>query len=331
MHQRKIAQHVGPGDRFSGTGGPTDALKQAVTNAVADYQSLSSLKEVRRQLIDESFVLLQDVFDVGLMPDTPHAFAPVTDCEGADHGRIAALIVHGLLGLETVSYGSENQGQLFVNLVALPGEGVVPEKSRSEMRGHTDAASFPFRGQSDKQYPQIAPSPDTVTLVGLRNPDAVPTTLMKLSEIVQNISLEDVRALQEHGFLISAQRTFVRGTEKILGAPHAADSVPVLWNSPEGLWVRYSHSHVAVLDEDNLAQRQAKDSFQAAANKCKREVVVQPGSILIVNNRNTLHGRGPVGGKVGAQSRWLLRTYGLSSAAIKDSQRYPDVHHQLFP
>src|SRR5262245_52906265 len=66
---------------------------------------------------------LRAVFDASSPGDTPTGFLPVPDTSATVAGRAAALAVHALLQLETVSYGSENDGSLFVNLVAMPGEG----------------------------------------------------------------------------------------------------------------------------------------------------------------------------------------------------------------
>ncbi|WP_126623660.1 hypothetical protein [Bordetella hinzii] len=181
---------------------------------------------------------LKGVFDAVSLVDTPGGFFPVPDTDGTVAGRAAALAVHGLLKMETVSYGSENDGNLFVNLVAMPGAGAFAEKSKGSMRGHTDAVSFPFSGENDPQYERIAPSPDFVTLVGLRNPNGVPTRPIPLKDVLARLSPADVEELKKPQFSIRAQRTFRQGTKRILGEEHVVIDVPVLKDSGGDIHIR---------------------------------------------------------------------------------------------
>lgn len=247
-------------------------------------------------------------------------------------GRTAALAVHGLLQLETVSYGSENDGHLFVNLVGMPGPGAFAEKSKSSMRGHTDAVSFPFNGDDDPRDGRIAPSPDLVTLIGLRNPNGVPTRLMQLRDVMALLSPADVEELKKSQYALRAQRTFRRGTKRTLGTEHFVIDAPVLKDSGSGISVRYSHSNVTPMVSGGPAE-QASNNLEACCNQTAKPVVVQPGDILVINNRSALHGRGEVGDDVGGQSRWLLRTYALDTSSLQAHKRRQGsaAPHVLFP
>jgi hypothetical protein len=237
-----------------------------------------------------------------------------------------------LLRLETVSYGSENDGHLFVNLVAMPGQGAVPEKSKASMRGHTDAVSFPFNGEDDPEDPRIAPSPDFVTLIGLRNPKRVPTRVMSLSDMLGRLSTDDVAELKKAQYLIRAQRTFRLGTKKLLGDEHSVVDAPVLKDTERGTYVRYSHSNVVPTEEGGAAAR-ASGRLEAACNETAVPVVIDPGDIVFVNNRLALHGRGEVGDGFGGQSRWLLRTYALDTSSLPSHKRHLSGKppHVLYP
>ena len=69
---------------------------------------------------------------------------------------------------------------------------------------------------------------------------------------------------------------------------------------------------------------------QACLN-CVIPVALVPGDIAIVNNRIALHGRTKVGEGHGGESRWMLRTYGLDTSELDESQRHPDSAFMLFP
>lgn len=99
-----------------------------------------------------------------------------------------------------------------------------------------------------------------------------------------------------------------------------------------GIIVRYSHSTVTPLEEGGAAER-ASNHLEAACNRAARPMVVEPGDILLVNNRVVLHGRGEVGGDAGGESRWLLRTYGLDTSGLMPHKRHLGDRppHVLFP
>lgn len=295
------------------------------------YALGDELESLRQAVRHAPYVHLRGVFDAKVLPDTPTAFASQPPCPSAVSAMYSVVLLNQLCGLETISYRSENEGHLFVNLVAIPGAGKAAEKSTKKMRGHTDAASFPFRGTQDPVNTRIAPSPDVVCLAALRNPNRVSTTVMSLHDALAMLTVAEQNLLKTSEFLINTQRTFQQGTAAILGHEHLVDGGHILWDGPHGTWVRYSHSHVVVLDDTDAALNAAKANFEQALQACCREVVLEPGDVLLVNNRLALHGRSPVGDALGGQSRWLLRTYGLDTADVLAAQRYPDSDHMLYP
>ncbi len=290
------------------------------------------LAAIRHEVLLAPFVVLTNVFEPTHLPDTPDWFTPVPDTTGTYAGRAAAIAAQAFLGMETVSYGSENSGELFVNLTAIPGDGKFARKSQGRLRGHTDGVSFPFNGETDASNARIAPSPDVVTLVGLRNPKSVPTTVMVLQDALGRLSVEDIHELKQAQFSIESQTTFLEGMRDILGDVHTAIDEPVLKDAATGTIVRFSHSSVSPTEPDGAAER-AVENFSKACSEVAQAVTIQPGDLLLVSNRLCLHGRGEVGGEIGGQSRWLLRTYGLVTFQLDDSRRHLGDRpvHVLFP
>lgn len=274
------------------------------------------------------FARLEAVFDPDELGPTPEAFIPIPACSGTIAARAAMLAFIGLLEVEAVSYGSENGGELFVNLVTLPGEGVFAAKSRKSMHGHTDAVSFPVRGYKSASFPNIAPSPDVVCLAALRNPDGVPTIVLPVPVLVAALAPDHVAELKKRQFSVRSQKTFITGTKRVLGEELVEVGVEVLLDTGEGTWIRYSHSSVDAVGDDSEA---AIEELNAACAGAAAHVVLQPGDLLILSNRTALHGRAEVGGDPGETSRWLIRGYGLKTQELAEAQRYAGSPHMLYP
>ncbi|WP_271606219.1 hypothetical protein [Bradyrhizobium sp. CCBAU 11434] len=245
------------------------------------------------------WLLIENFFDAGGLPDTPQTIAPTGD-DSWWPGAYAALAAIDAIKHKPVAYRCENDGHLFVNLTGLPGQGKLAEKSRAKMRGHTDACSFPFPSEF-KAGDVISPSPDVVVLVGYRNPDSVPTFLAPMHAITDKMDAADIGELQKPHFSIGTQNTFKINHTLV-------DASITSFDPMRGWSIRFSHSKI-VADPDNPAAVKALESLRQAAANSFESIVVSPGSVLLVNNRTALHGRGLVGGEIGGQSRWLMRTY----------------------
>ncbi|WP_339541391.1 TauD/TfdA family dioxygenase [Pseudomonas sp. RA_5y_Pfl1_P24] len=304
-------------------------------------QVIAALTEVNVDLYDlqhsawaNPLIHLRGVFEIHDLPGTPTAFIPVPDVPTTVAARASAVVCLAALNTDTISYGSENDGHLFVNLVVLPGDDDFAEKSKGDMRGHTDGVSFPVRGLPHEFDERVAPSPDFVCLSGLRNPYGTTTTVMPLSAVLQRLTSEEINELTKPQYILRPQKTFKRGLRKLFGKDspllEVMAGIQMLFETEDGYWIRYSHS-ASETDFDSELASQAITRFEQACQECSASVVIAPGDILLVNNRIGLHGRGVVGGEAGGDSRWLLRTYGLDTRKLRADQRYPDSSFKLYP
>lgn len=307
-------------------------LLPAIVTALEEVKV--SLYDVQHSAWSNPLIHLRAVFDVHELPETPTAFIPVPDLATTVAARACAVACLAALNSDTISYGSENEGHLFVNLVVLPGDDDFADKSKADMRGHTDGVTFPIRGQRHEFDKRVAPSPDFVCLSGLRNPDEITTTIMPLSAVLQQLTHDEINELTKPQYVIRPQKTFKRGLRKLLGKDSALldamAGIQLLFEGDDGYWIRYSHS-AADTDYDSEMATQAVTRFEQACSKCSTSVVISPGDLLVVNNRVGLHGRGVVGGEAGGNSRWLLRTYGLDTRDLTPDQRYEGSAFKLYP
>ncbi|WP_241579329.1 TauD/TfdA family dioxygenase [Rosenbergiella nectarea] len=280
----------------------------------------------------QPYLKLEDIFQPSDLPDTPTDFCPVPNVEGTVLARVTAIACLATINSATVSYGSENEGELFVNLVVFPpGRGKFTDKSADKMSGHTDGVSFPVRGQHNPMNNRIAPSPDFVCLSALRNPKQVPTTVMPLDQLMGQLSTEHIEQLQKPQYIIGSQLTFRDGITKILGEELIVDDAQLLFSINQNWWIRFSHSVTQPAEiEQHLAQ-EAMDSLKNACINSAIELPLQPGDIALVNNRIALHGRSEPGNEYGGQTRWLLRTYGLDASDIAPEKWHKDSAFMLYP
>lgn len=292
----------------------------------------SSCAEVQAFAWAQPYLKLEAVFQPSDLTDTPTGFCPVPEVEGTALARVTAIASLAAINSATVSYGSENGGDLFVNLVVFPpGRGKFSDKSADKMSGHTDGVTFPLRGYRDPTNGRIAPSPDFVCLSALRNPKQVPTTVMPLDHLMRRLSQEHIDELQKPQYIIGSQLTFRDGMIDILGDELEVDDAQLLFQMNGSWWIRFSHRTTQIAEIGQQSAQEAMDALKHACAHCVITVPLQPGDIALVNNRIALHGRSEPGSEYGGETRWLLRTYGLDVSDIDPDQWHKDSTFMLYP
>ncbi|KPY54786.1 Uncharacterized protein ALO46_03273 [Pseudomonas syringae pv. solidagae] len=309
------------------------ALGQVLVGEVV--RSLSQFGVAHTDLIAHAWeapcIHLVGAFDADVGADTPVDFLPVPDTEATIIARASVIAANAALGSHTISYGTENEGALFVNLVVKPGEGYEAEKSQGSMKGHTDGVWLPVRGEQHPYGMRISPSPDFVCLAGLRNPKQVPTTIMPLRKVLNHLNEDQLHELAKPQYIIGPQFTFKKRLKELFGVDLLVEDSQLLFWVGDSPWIRYSHSSTQTDSEQSLDAKAAMDAFETACKLCVEAYSLAPGDIILVNNRICLHGRAEVGEEHGAKSRWLLRAYGLDTTGFDASQWHKDSSHTLYP
>jgi L-asparagine oxygenase len=271
------------------------------------------------------WICLRTKFVPDGLPTTPISWEPSPAMAWWPLASMACGFMR-IAGLQPVSYRSENDGHAFVNLTVRPDDpndraGVA--KSRGQLRGHTDAVAFPFAHEFELGERDASPAPDALVLVALRNPERVPTKVASISNVIERLSPTEQAALRSPVFLIRAQESFQL-------ARNVTDRALLADDPRSGMVMRFSHSAVSVDRRAYPQQFAALEKFKSLLAEQYVEVSLEPGDILIVNNRTAIHGRAPVGDDFAGTSRWLLRTYGhwLTTTALYEEN---DRKHILLP
>jgi len=274
---------------------------------------LASYEKLKENLI--SALILRDA-----LPNVGPLQAPSTMVDGENPANWWALAqtirtICNELGIFLSSYTSENSGALFVHLAPQPGSSASAQKSKKDLRGHTDAAVKPFP-QETSSFGSESPSPDLVILACLRNPNSVATRVAPLSTIRKALPKDVFEKLQEPCYDFFPQSSFSTPDG------HKLENVPILVRDHfEGFKIRFSHSKIHPSDPgDNLAAYALEVLKQTVATAYE-DVILRTGDLLLVNNRTAIHGRGVVAGEIEVSmlDRWLMRAYGM--------HRNPGIYH----
>lgn len=285
----------------------------------------------------QPFIHFKNAFSVVGLPYTPRAFAPLANRKWWPAAYSALGLMH-LNDMKAYSYECENQGQVFVNLVAMPSEKVeepkivkkpdeggkdskTKPKSISAMRGHTDAAAHPLPTE-DTSINKLSPSPNYVALMCLRNKKTA-TRVCALSDVYGDLSEEAIDELKLPQFIVTPQESFELSHPPLVNAS-------ILNDAP--MSIRFSHRNVTVdpaSDNFNDAQAALNELIEAIKSNMT-DLVLEPGDIVFVNNQTAIHGRSQPEAQLGGKSRWLLRTY----AILNSVNTYPvdnQIPHLLYP
>ena len=228
------------------------------------------------------------------LPRTPTDSAPGYKTTFVSEAVLAGMAQ--LLG-QPYSYSTEKRGALFHNIVPVPGKEHAPSNQGSEtaFRFHTEAAYLDFR-------------PDYLALLCLRK-----------SAVGGGTFLSDTR----HAFnaLTGAHQEQLRGDNYYTRAPVSfgagvwTERVPMITGDTSRPICRVNFEGV------HAGTPQASDALEAFSDALSASVVrvvLEPGELLIVNNKIAVHGRDPFKPNYDGKDRWLQRIY--IRASLSESQ-----------
>jgi L-asparagine oxygenase len=139
---------------------------------------------------------------------------------------------------------------------------------------------------------------DYLLLFGMRNRDNVPTYVASVRDIT--LTAEDRAVLSEPRFLIRPDDEHVRQLQRqhpdhpalrrVLQMRDNPEPVPVLFGSALHPYLRVDRPFMNCLDDDPVAEC-ALETLMGELERVRQPVVVDQGSLLIVDNYLAVHGR----------------------------------------
>ncbi|MFC0267832.1 TauD/TfdA family dioxygenase [Kushneria aurantia] len=175
-------------------------------------------------------------------------------------------------------------------------------RSTKELKYHTEVVNGYFHEERPKKGAPV--SPEFFGLMCLRNPDNIPTKVLPIKQILNQMDGETINALSEPEFSAFSQSSF--------DVTIKTKNLPVLVRCGTGEFgIRFSSSK---LQGENLKAEKALHAFKKLILRSRMDthLNLSPSDLAIINNRYCLHGRGEIFGteRFDGNDRWMLRVYG---------------------
>jgi len=224
--------------------------------------------------------------DIGHIPPTPSI--PFVSGDALDVAKSTLLTFAKIFGTP-IGYKQEQDGSLFQHIIPASKTeyGQISTSSKSNLELHTETAFHPYR-------------PSFVLLLCLRGDKNAVTTYADDHEILSHLKLETVEILQQPLFITRVDDSF-----RTNGEPDVELVLPILRNRGDRDWeITYDSYFMRGVNQE---AQDALDEFNAAIEKSTREIVLDSGQLLVINNKNTVHGRKPFTARYDGTDRWLMR------------------------
>jgi L-asparagine oxygenase len=189
-----------------------------------------------------------------------------------------------------VGYAQEQDGRLLQHVFPKRAHEArqIAGSSRAELALHTETAFHPYR-------------PDYVALMCVRGDASAATVYSSLGEVLPELSTPALNELYQPHFVTSVDESFrARGESDQVVGP-----LPVLRLDKWGKRTLVFDAELMSGTTPLAAEALSELKFSAAAKA--REVTLEAGDIVVIDNRTTVHGRRPFTPRYDGTDRWLLR------------------------
>jgi len=260
------------------------ALPPHVIAAVHDFRNYGNQHDVLRVRR-----ALPDAASVG---PTPNRSPGAPESDEREIAAIGLLAISLLLG-EPFTFADLHQGRLVQNVLPLPGQEDTQTSggSRTFLDWHVEDAFSADRC-------------DYFALLCLRGHPAAQTLTTSVRQLGLAQSTEAV--LRERRFAVSPD------------VAHQSDGHPavptaVILGRKDDPEICYDSVYMHPTNPGDTAARAALDDVAAAVQNRALSLVLEPGDLLLVDNRRVVHGRTPFPAAYDGKDRWLLRAMTCSS------------------
>jgi Fe(II)/alpha-ketoglutarate-dependent arginine beta-hydroxylase len=213
------------------------------------------------------------------------------------------LTMCGMALGEPFTWATLQSGRIVQDILPISGE-------ETRQNGYGSEALLEFHTE-DAFHPRRC---DYLLLLGLRNHDQVATTVASVRDI--ELDERDRRILAERRYIIVPDAEHIRQLEE-RDPDHPAlitmrrlrdrpEPVAVLFGDPRRSYLRIDRPFMTCVGNDPDAEG-ALERLMVELERVRRNVVVKPGTLLIVDNYLAVHGRKAFRSRYDGTDRWLKK------------------------
>lgn len=272
----------------------------------------------KKNLYENSLVLSKLEIDENL-PNTPviEAYLPDSEIPIASKSILKFL---EQMDIFPVVYEGENDGRLIRH--------VVPKASNSDVVSshgslltffpHVDNPDLKLRYETDHWI--TTPCPDTLSLFCLKNQPDVFTSLIKLDDVLNDLSDKTINILKAAKFSVYRPASF--GKDQLV-----THELPLLVENDNGDIISRFDFH-NVKSSDDISSYALEEFKRSVLDRSKWvHYDLQPGECITFDNQKYLHSRNNFIPLEDGNARWLLRVFGLYQKPLLNMSINSDIHH----
>ncbi|MGW7488588.1 guanitoxin biosynthesis L-enduracididine beta-hydroxylase GntD [Streptomyces sp. NPDC054786] len=240
-----------------------------------------------------------DDAEIGPTPD--HWLDAITG--KAARGQETMLALCGLVLGDPFGWATLQEGSIVQNVLPIRGE-------EDRQSGYGSEALLEFHTE-DGFHPHRC---DYLMLLGLRNPDAVPTIVASVRDVQLDDQDRAILSQERYHILPDAEHIRQLATSDpdhpALGKLRRMESDPapvsVLFGDVLAPYLRIDRPFMRCAGDDPEATA-ALDRLMAELTRVQQEIAVGPGSLLVVDNYRAAHGRRAFRARFDGADRWLKK------------------------
>lgn len=203
-----------------------------------------------------------------------------------------------------IAFAQEQNGALIQNVYPVKKTETqqISSSSKVELGLHTETAFHRYK-------------PTVVLLLCLRGDSNAITTYADISEIVKHLSPETLTTLTKPMFTTSIDESF-----RTNGESDMEIVCSILKESQETSTYEICYDE-ALMKGLNEQATNALGELKQAINKSVREVVLDTGDMLVMDNTKVVHGRLPFQARYDGTDRWLQRVFAIDQLPPKSHSK----------
>lgn len=261
------------------------------------------VENFRRNDPAASFLIRGLGVDDAAVGPTPRNWAESATCTRTHREGLFLALIGKCLG-EVFSWPTLQSGRMIQHVLPIAGEEGEQSGHGSDvlLEWHTEDAFHSYRC-------------DYLALLGIRNHDRVPTTVASIRDV--QVTAEVRRVLSEPRFYILPDDEHLRQLAKkypdhpallrMRAMRDEPEPVAVLFGAADAPYLRIDPFFMGCVDDDTEAEQALKDVV-AELERVQQDVVVDAGTLLVVDNYLAVHGRRAFAARYDGTDRWLQKS-----------------------